>query len=73
MLVRVQACVSCEVIQPKLNRSTEGQLYFNVTLSPMASPWFELGSRYKTHALGMHSTVVLLIGRLQWPWKSLVY
>lgn len=41
--LRVFACVSCHVIQPRPQRPTEGQLYFNVELSPMASPGFEVG------------------------------
>ncbi|XP_027059880.1 exosome complex component RRP45-like [Pocillopora damicornis] len=40
---RVLAQVSCEVVQPKPNRPTEGQLFLNVELSPMASPAFESG------------------------------
>lgn len=40
---RVLTCVSCEVIQPQPHRPTEGQLFFNVELSPMASPAFEVG------------------------------
>ena len=40
---RVFVCVSCHVIQPRPQRPTEGQLHFNVELSPMASPAFEIG------------------------------
>ena len=40
---RVFACVSCHVIQPRPQRPTEGQLFFNVELSPMASPSFDVG------------------------------
>jgi len=40
---RVLACVSCQVVQPKPHRPTEGVLFFNVELSPMASPSFEIG------------------------------
>ncbi len=40
---RVFVCVSCHVIQPRPQRPTEGQLHFNVELSPMASPSFEVG------------------------------
>lgn len=40
---RVLGQVSCEVTQPKPNRPTEGQLFVNVELSPMASPAFESG------------------------------
>lgn len=43
VLDRVLAQVSCEVVQPKPNRPTEGQLFLNVELSPMASPAFESG------------------------------
>ncbi|KAL7981953.1 hypothetical protein Chor_001010 [Crotalus horridus] len=35
--------VSCELISPKPNRATEGILFFNLELSPMASPAFEPG------------------------------
>jgi len=40
---RVLAVVSCEVVQPRPQRPTEGQLFFNIELSPMASPAFEIG------------------------------
>ncbi|KAJ8384862.1 hypothetical protein AAFF_G00197720 [Aldrovandia affinis] len=40
---RVLAQVSCELVAPKENRPTEGILFFNLELSPMASPAFELG------------------------------
>lgn len=40
---RVLAQVSCEVIKPTHNRPTEGQLFFNLELSSMASPAFESG------------------------------
>ncbi|XP_064637673.1 exosome complex component RRP45-like isoform X2 [Lineus longissimus] len=40
---RVLAQVSCEVVEPKLTRPTDGILYVNVELSPMASPGFEVG------------------------------
>ncbi|XP_070554267.1 exosome complex component RRP45-like isoform X2 [Ptychodera flava] len=40
---RVLSQVSCDIIQPRQNRPTEGTMYFNVELSPMASPTFELG------------------------------
>ncbi|XP_002734834.2 exosome complex component RRP45-like [Saccoglossus kowalevskii] len=40
---RVLCQVSCEIIEPRQNRPTEGGLYFNVELSPMASPLFEPG------------------------------
>lgn len=40
---RVLGHVTCQVIQPKPERPTEGQLFFNVELSPMASPAFEVG------------------------------
>ena len=42
-LCRVLGQVSCEVTQPKPNRPTEGQLFINLELSPMASPAFEAG------------------------------
>lgn len=40
---RVLANVSCEVVRPRPQRPTEGELFFNVELSPMASPGFEVG------------------------------
>ena len=40
---RVLARVTCQVVQPKAHRPTDGQLFFNVELSPMASPAFEVG------------------------------
>ena len=43
---RVLAKVTGQVVQPKPHRPTDGQLFFNVELSPMASPAFEVG-RYK--------------------------
>ena len=47
VLYRVLGQVSCEVAQPKPNRPTEGQLFINVELSPMASPAFESGRLVK--------------------------
>lgn len=38
---RVLGQVSCELALPKMNRPTEGVIYFNLELSPMASPVFE--------------------------------
>ncbi|XP_048189399.1 exosome complex component RRP45 isoform X1 [Perognathus longimembris pacificus] len=40
---RVLGQVSCELVSPKLNRPTEGILYFNLELSQMAAPAFEPG------------------------------
>ncbi|XP_067849206.1 exosome complex component RRP45 [Heptranchias perlo] len=40
---RVLAQVSCELATPKLSRPTEGIIFFNLELSPMASPAFEPG------------------------------
>ncbi|XP_001513016.1 exosome complex component RRP45 [Ornithorhynchus anatinus] len=40
---RVLGQVSCELVAPKLNRATEGILFFNLELSQMASPAFEPG------------------------------
>ena len=37
------AQVSCEVTEPKQTRPTEGILFVNVELSPMAAPHFEAG------------------------------
>ncbi|XP_065178839.1 exosome complex component RRP45-like isoform X2 [Sycon ciliatum] len=57
---RVLCQVSAEVVKPSGNRPTEGVLYFNVELSPMASASFEAGrsspqsvqlSRYLEHAV----------------------
>lgn len=38
---RVLGQVSAEMVAPKMNRPTEGILFFNLELSPMASPAFE--------------------------------
>ncbi|XP_056442968.1 exosome complex component RRP45 [Gadus chalcogrammus] len=40
---RVMAQVSCELVTPKESRPNEGIMFFNLELSPMASPAFELG------------------------------
>ncbi|GCB75669.1 hypothetical protein scyTo_0020935, partial [Scyliorhinus torazame] len=40
---RVLAQVSCELVTPKPSRPTEGIIFFNLELSPMASPAFEPG------------------------------
>ncbi|XP_054680983.1 exosome complex component RRP45 [Grus americana] len=40
---RILAQVSCELVPPKPNRPTEGILFFNLELSPMAAPGFEPG------------------------------
>ncbi|KAG8454091.1 hypothetical protein GDO86_000651 [Hymenochirus boettgeri] len=40
---RVLCQVSCELVTPKMNRPTEGILFFNLELSAMASPAFETG------------------------------
>ncbi|XP_020863934.1 exosome complex component RRP45 isoform X2 [Phascolarctos cinereus] len=40
---RVLGQVSCELVSPKLNRATEGILFFNLELSQMAAPGFEPG------------------------------
>ncbi|XP_002745482.1 exosome complex component RRP45 [Callithrix jacchus] len=40
---RVLGQVSCELVAPKLNRATEGILFFNLELSQMAAPAFEPG------------------------------
>lgn len=43
---RVQACVDCEVTMPRPQRPTDGLVYFNIMPSPMASPDYEISSRY---------------------------
>lgn len=40
---RVMAQVSCELVAPKESRPNEGFMFFNIELSPMASPAFEQG------------------------------
>ncbi|XP_069832924.1 exosome complex component RRP45 [Dendropsophus ebraccatus] len=40
---RVLGQVSCELVTPKMNRPTEGIIFFNLELSSMASPGFESG------------------------------
>lgn len=42
-ICRVLGQVSCELVSPKLNRATEGILFFNLELSQMAAPAFEPG------------------------------
>lgn len=42
-LCRVMAQVSCELVAPKESRPNEGIMFFNIELSPMASPTFEQG------------------------------
>lgn len=45
-LSRVMAQVSCELVAPKDSRPNEGIMFFNIELSPLASPAFEQG-RYE--------------------------
>lgn len=40
---RVLGQVSCELVEPRASRPTEGQMFINVELSPMASAAFEGG------------------------------
>lgn len=40
------AQVSCELVAPKESRPNEGIMFFNIELSPLASPAFEQG-RYE--------------------------
>lgn len=40
---KVLAQTSCELVKPRDSRPTDGQLFINVDLSPMASPAFESG------------------------------
>ncbi|XP_024145267.1 exosome complex component RRP45 [Oryzias melastigma] len=40
---RVMAQVSCELVAPKESRPNEGIMFFNIELSPLASPAFEQG------------------------------
>ena len=40
---RVMAQVSCQVVEPKQARPSDGTLFINVELSPMACPGFEPG------------------------------
>nr|XP_046259084.1 exosome complex component RRP45 [Scatophagus argus] len=40
---RVMAQVSCELVAPKESRPNEGIMFFNIEMSPMASPAFEQG------------------------------
>nr|XP_023685292.1 exosome complex component RRP45 isoform X1 [Paramormyrops kingsleyae] len=46
---RVLAQVSCELVAPKDNRPTEGIMFINLELSPMASPAFESGRQSELH------------------------
>lgn len=47
-LYRVMAQVSCELVAPKESRPNEGIMFFNIELSPMASPTFEQGRWERT-------------------------
>lgn len=49
MFWRVMAQVSCELVAPKESRPNEGILFFNIELSPLASPAFEAGRWVKDH------------------------
>lgn len=40
---KVMAQVSCELVVPKESRPSEGIMFFNIELSPIASPGFEMG------------------------------
>lgn len=40
---RISATVTAEVVRPRQDKPTEGQLIFNTEISPMASPLFEAG------------------------------
>ncbi|KAI8336271.1 ribosomal protein S5 domain 2-type protein [Chlamydoabsidia padenii] len=42
---RISAIVTAQVVRPRQDKPTEGQLIFNTEISPMASPSFEAGSR----------------------------
>ena len=44
-LCRVLTRVTCDVIVPKAHRPREGVLYFQVELTPLASPLFDIGSK----------------------------
>ncbi|CAB4026742.1 Exosome complex component RRP45, partial [Paramuricea clavata] len=50
---RVLAQVSSEVVCPPPNRPSEGQLFFNLELSPMASPAYETG-RLSEHTVELN-------------------
>ncbi len=43
VIFRVMAQVSCEVTAPRQTRPSEGLVFVNVDLSPMAAPQFEAG------------------------------
>lgn len=43
------AQVSCELVAPKESRPNEGILFFNIELSPLASPAFEAGRWVRDH------------------------
>lgn len=52
-LCRVMAQVSCELVAPKESRPNEGIMFFNIELSPMASPTFEQGRWERTLCLSV--------------------
>uniref|UniRef100_A0A672YJ59 Exoribonuclease phosphorolytic domain-containing protein n=1 Tax=Sphaeramia orbicularis TaxID=375764 RepID=A0A672YJ59_9TELE len=51
---RVMAQVSCELVAPKENRPNEGIMFFNIELSPLASPIFEQGRLGERGSRGRH-------------------
>lgn len=50
------AQVSCELVAPKENRPNEGIMFFNIELSPLASPAFEQGRWEQTEETAYFST-----------------
>lgn len=58
---RVLGQVSCELVSPKLNRATEGILFFNLELSQMAAPAFEPGRYLDFLSSFSHSKLLLML------------
>lgn len=66
---RVLGQVSCELVSPKLNRATEGILFFNLELSQMAAPAFEPG-RYLALCLATLAIEELSLSEMSLSYRS---
>uniref|UniRef100_A0A3Q2YAX0 Exosome complex component RRP45 n=1 Tax=Hippocampus comes TaxID=109280 RepID=A0A3Q2YAX0_HIPCM len=56
---RVMAQVSCELVAPKENRPNEGIMFFNIELSPMASPCVYLRCLRNSKCIDLESLCVV--------------
>lgn len=69
VLWRVMAQVSCELVAPKESRPNEGIMFFNIELSPLASPTFEQG-RYELNVASVCLFVTHTIPLWNWATHS---